>query len=604
MMAREPITPIQRDYLQAVYDLAGCKARNPVAFDEIREQLGYSEATADECCDFWTQDGALDWAALGHIELTRRGVYKAELLSSGEALPLSTGQSDIQSGVGLSSWDVSEGTDSEGLPGTNSVSVVIPARNEALTIDRLVRLVKQSSRVIEVIVIDDGSIDGTADVAASAGAVVVTSSLLGKGASMGDGLRIASGPVVLFLDGDLLRVDEDLVDRMTDPILDNTADMVKAGFTRDAGSVTLATVRPLLGAFFPETAGFSQPLGGIVAARRSLLENVHLEDDYGVDVGLLIDAVFRGARVVEVDIGRIEHDGQPLHSLEETARQVTRVILERAWRHERLNINQVLHMREMERRTQARYLANGATSPAVQPFALLGMDRVLLDGRFVVALAERVGAESDLTRLLDSEMLSDEERTRAIAALFVGVSAEVFDDVARSLPLTEGAVETVIGLRRAGYRVGVVTDGFHIVAETVRRRVFADFAVAHVMHFRNNVSTGEITLSQAMIDPHGCREHPCCKMNVVRYLETTSGLVPERTLAVGAGTNDICLLRAAGIAVAFRTESSEVQQAADHSISGSLTEVLALLGIGQTYEAVEPHTRGGSRTPAPMALGI
>ncbi len=90
---------------------------------------------------------------------------------------------------------------------------------------------------------------------------------------------------------------------MTQPIIDGKADFTKARFTRTAGRVTVLTARPLIQTFFPELNGFEQPLGGIIAARRSLLRTLRFESDYGVDVGLLIDATSAGAVVQQVDIG-------------------------------------------------------------------------------------------------------------------------------------------------------------------------------------------------------------------------------------------------------------------------------------------------------------
>jgi hypothetical protein len=81
---------------------------------------------------------------------------------------------------------------------------------------------------------------------------------------------------------------------------------VKARFGRGGGRVTELTARPMLQVFFPELARFSQPLGGLVAARASLLKALGFEEGYGVDVGLLIDAHRAGARLVEVDIGSLD----------------------------------------------------------------------------------------------------------------------------------------------------------------------------------------------------------------------------------------------------------------------------------------------------------
>lgn len=96
------------------------------------------------------------------------------------------------------------------------------------------------------------------------------------------------------------------MDRLTAPVLAGEADFVKAKFSRTAGRVTTLTARPLLQSFFPELAHLGQPLGGIVAARREILQKVKFENDYGVDVGLLLDIAAAGFRIAEVDIGPIE----------------------------------------------------------------------------------------------------------------------------------------------------------------------------------------------------------------------------------------------------------------------------------------------------------
>lgn len=480
-----------------------------------------------------------------------------------------------------------------------NISVIIPVLNEVRTVARLVKLCLGDPRVREVIVVDDGSIDGTPEVAAAAGAQVLTSSLLGKGASMEDGVAASQGEIILFLDGDLTEICPDLVERMVAPLLSDRADMVKAKFTRDAGRVTVLTARPLLAAFFPELAGFEQPLGGIVAVRKDLVRRLRLENDYGVDVGLLIDAHLKGARITEVDIGRIDHESQSLEALGAMAKEITRVILDRAWRCDRLCINQVREMEETERRSRALLGLPPADSPLQHRlFALFDMDGTLLDGRFVMKVAEHLGVERELGRYLDNKHLGNAERTRAIARLLAGVSLETIQEVARTLPLTDGAVDTVLALRKAGYLVGLVTDSFHAAAEIVRRRVFADFVVAHLLQFRNGMATGEVQLSPLMSHRPGCRKHDQCKASVMSYLAENAGLVYERTLAVGDGENDVCMLRKAGISVAFRAESKAVRRAATYAVDGRLSDILELPG----FQALRPQ-RQRSRL-APQVSGV
>jgi phosphoserine phosphatase len=469
------------------------------------------------------------------------------------------------------------------------ISVIIPVLNESERVRSVIEFAKAGPNVDEVIVVDDGSIDGTPELARDAGAVVITSTLLGKGASMQDGLRVAKNETLLYLDGDLIGLQPDLVARMTQPILQGQADFVKARFTRDAGRVTILTARPLIQTFFPELAKFDQPLGGIIAAHRSLLQRLQFETDYGVDVGLLIDAADAGARIVQADIGHIEHDSQSLEVLGDMATQVTRTILDRAARHARLKAAQIAEVREVERHTQAGLDVMLRKVERAERLALFDMDRVLLDGRFVLELAEHTFKGDVLRQFLDHPTMPAEERTRSIAALFAGVPKEIFEQTARQATLTPGAVETVVGLRKWGYRVGIVTDSFFVASEIIRRRVFADFSVAHLMRFRAGRATGRITLSPAMVHPHGCTEHGICKANVMRHLIDFMGFKPEDILAVGDGENDICMLKAAGLSFAFRPVNDKVRSAAKHVMTDHLEDVLPLAAAVQREQECRWH---------------
>lgn len=461
------------------------------------------------------------------------------------------------------------------------ISVVIPVLNEAKTLAAMVKFAKRCPAVGEVLVVDDGSTDGSPEVARAAGARVLTSTLLGKGASMEDGLRAAQHEFLVYLDGDLQGLSDDLIQRLTAPLLQQEADFVKAKFSRAAGRVTALTARPLLKTFFPELAHVEQPLGGIIAARRSLLAQLNFENDYGVDVGLLLDAAARGARLVEVDIGNLEHDSQSLGALADMATQVTRVILERAARDGRLQRNFMQEVQEIERHMNAELSIISQRIGQPERLALFDMDGTLVKGRFVVELAKHIGRTAELEHFLDNPALDADERTRQIAQLFVGIPQPVFQEIARNLPLMPGASETIVALRKAGYRVGIVSDSYFSATEIVRRRVFADFSIANLMRFRAGQATGEITLSQAMIHPRGCRLHAHCKANVLRHLRDKMHLAPEAVLAVGDGENDICMLQEAGLSVAFQPKNERVRKAAKRGFQQSLAEILDYAQISQ-----------------------
>jgi len=457
------------------------------------------------------------------------------------------------------------------------VSVIIPALNESETVASVVEFARRCPLVDEVVVVDDGSVDGTPELATAAGAIVFTSTMLGKGVSMEDGLDLAKNEIVLYLDGDLTGLSPDVIERMVEPVLADNADFVKARFTRSAGRVTTLTARPLLKTYFPEIAHFIQPLSGVMAARKSVFKDIRFENDYGVDIGLFIDVAMKKGRVAEVDIGHIDHDSHPLQVLEEMATQVARTILDRAAQYGRLRYSFIREVQEEERHRKAELSHKLQRIPKAEQLALFDMDGVLLKGRFIRELAKRTEKETQLAEFLDRFDMDVEDRTRKIAAIFAGVPRGVFEQVAREMPLTPGAAETIVALRKAGFRVGIVTDSYQIAADIVRRRVFADFSFANLMRFKNGKASGRVTLAPGMVYPDGCAVHKHCKINVMRHLMEMMEIGADRVLAVGDGENDICMLQGAGVSVAFEPKTPKVRAAAQHTIDCNLIGVLEVL---------------------------
>jgi phosphoserine phosphatase len=234
-------------------------------------------------------------------------------------------------------------------------------------------------------------------------------------------------------------------------------------------------------------------------------------------------------------------------------------------------------VQEVERNTEAELSIVLQKTGRTERLALFDMDGVLLSDRFIVRLAERSQKLRELSNFLDKQAFSADERTRRIAGLFAGIPKRVFEETARQIPLIRGARDTVVGLRKAGFRVGIVTDSFRVVSEIVRRRVFADFSIAHLMKFCRGVATGEVTLSPAMVHPDGCPHHPHCKRNAMLHLIGKMGIGPEKVLAVGDSENDVCLLEAAGESVAYCPTSKKVRDAARHVVRGDLSQVLDIV---------------------------
>ena len=216
-----------------------------------------------------------------------------------------------------------------------SVSIVIPAYNEEATVAKVVSVALKLSYVTEVIVVDDGSTDRTVEEAESAGATVIShimnegkgsaiktgfknshgagatviSHIMneGKGSAIKTGFKNSHGDIVAFIDADVSNFTSEKIDKIIRPILEDKTDITKTKFARESGRVTELTAKPLLGFFFPELS-YEQPLSGQFAGKRSALNKIRFEKDYGVDVGIVLDADVHGIKILEVDC-RFKQDG-------------------------------------------------------------------------------------------------------------------------------------------------------------------------------------------------------------------------------------------------------------------------------------------------------
>ena len=217
-------------------------------------------------------------------------------------------------------------------------SVVIPARDEAATIGRIVRSVLAlGAPVGEVVVVDDGSTDATAAIAQRAGArVVAADGGPGQGQAMWRGVAETAGDVVVFCDADLEDVDAGFVLGLVDALTSSPgAALAKAryaGRSGTGGRVNELVARPILELLHPQLAGLAQPLGGEYAAWRDVLEVLPFVHGYGVDLGLALDVArqFGPGSIVEAAVGVRTHRNRPLDELRPQARVVLEVALHRA----------------------------------------------------------------------------------------------------------------------------------------------------------------------------------------------------------------------------------------------------------------------------------
>ena len=248
-----------------------------------------------------------------------------------------------------------------------TVSLVVPARNEAATVGAVVGRVREAlvdtrSLLDEIVVIDSDSDDATYDVATDAGATVHRSaeirpdlgSFPGKGEAMWKSLFVTRGDVLVFMDADLVDWDTHFVPGLLGPLLtDPSVQLVKGFYERplldggapgggtraqhpppgatrngtrayEGGRVTELVARPLIALLFPELTGLVQPLAGEWAVRRSTFARLSVPTGYAVELAALVDLVrVEGIdAVAQVDLGRRAHRHQALRDLGAMAAQI------------------------------------------------------------------------------------------------------------------------------------------------------------------------------------------------------------------------------------------------------------------------------------------
>jgi phosphoserine phosphatase len=253
------------------------------------------------------------------------------------------------------------------------------------------------------------------------------------------------------------------------------------------------------------------------------------------------------------------------------------------------------------RRVLAQEAARQQVDVAVQPATLLrhGMrlivmdvDSTLVQGEVIEMLAEHAGCLGEVAAVTEAAMRGDidfEESLHQRVALLEGLDASCLDRVYEGLVLTPGARTLVRTLKRLGYRFAIVSGGFSQVTDRLAADLGIDFSAANELEVVDGRLTGRI--AGAVVDRAG-------KAEALRRFAAEVGVSQAATVAVGDGANDLDMLSAAGLGIAFNAKPV-VQEAADTSVNVPfLDAILYLLGISrEDVEAADAEV--GIVTPAP-----
>ena len=210
---------------------------------------------------------------------------------------------------------------------------------------------------------------------------------------------------------------------------------------------------------------------------------------------------------------------------------------------------------------------------------VMDVDSTLIQQEVIELLGAKAGKEDEIKKITESAMRGDldfEASLRARVALLAGLPASVIDEVRGEVLLTPGARTLVSTLKKLGHSVAVVSGGFTAVIEPILQEL-------EIHHYRAN--TLEIVDGKLSGNVIGAVIDRAAKATALRDFAALEGVSLEQTIAIGDGANDLDMIAAAGLGIAFNAKPA-VRAAADSSLTAPyLDSVLYLLGI--TREEVE-----------------
>jgi len=206
---------------------------------------------------------------------------------------------------------------------------------------------------------------------------------------------------------------------------------------------------------------------------------------------------------------------------------------------------------------------------------VMDVDSTLITGEVIDLLAARAGCVDQIAKITDAAMRGDLDFAASLrerVAMLAGLNVSVLDEVRRELRLAPGARTLIRTLRRLGYRCGIVSGGFTQITDWLAEELGIDYVAANTLEVAGGTLTGQLT--GPVIDRAG-------KADALRRFAAEAGVPLSQTVAVGDGANDLDMIAAAGLGVAFNARQV-VKDAADASLSVPyLDAVLYLLGVSR-----------------------
>jgi glucosyl-3-phosphoglycerate synthase len=194
------------------------------------------------------------------------------------------------------------------------------------------------------------------------------------------------------------------------------------------------------------------------------------------------------------------------------------------------------------------------------------LDDTLLQHRFIEVCARHFNFKQALTllRQLDHDPVS---LTVHIASFLKGKKISEIKDIAESIPLVDDIIQVTEELKKRNYVIGIISDSYQIVTEIIGKKIQADFWLANELQSEDGFLTGQVLIPAYFhyAENSSCK-HQVCKTNALRFACKKYKITFKDCIVVGDGENDVCMVRHAGLGVAFCTTSQLLSASATKHI--------------------------------------
>lgn len=206
----------------------------------------------------------------------------------------------------------------------------------------------------------------------------------------------------------------------------------------------------------------------------------------------------------------------------------------------------------------------------MRKMVVFDMDNTLLQGRFIDTCARKYNFKQalDLLRNIDKNSISLAKR---VGSFLEGKPIRELTCIADDIPMTRDIQDVACELKERGYTIGIITDSYQVIAKHIGQRICADFCISYELEQVDDIATGQVSIPSVFYysEKSSC-DHPVCKTNTLRHVCDEHGISMDNTIAIGGSDNDLCMVRHAGVGVAFCSSSEILRSVARKNITKPL----------------------------------